>query len=83
MPSQSPLGWVRNVVNRIVNEPANAARHQPQPSRPAACTAPQTCLRHGGMHSANRKNVPITKTVMNVVSLVANDSATKSPISAG
>ena len=61
----------------IVNEPANAARHQPQPSSPALVTAPQTCLRHGGMQSANRKNVPITKTVMNVVSLVANDNETK------
>src|SRR4051794_3491348 len=83
MPSQSPPGWVRKVVKRIVKSAAKHARNQPQPSQPADFTGPQTCLRHGGRASANRKNEPITKTVMNVVSFVAKESASSPPMIAG
>src|SRR3954469_25687646 len=74
---------MRNVVKRIVNVPAKAASAQPQPSQPARATGPQTWLRVAGMASATRKNERITKTVMNVVSLVGKESARNNPISAG
>ena len=70
-------------MKKSVKSPAKAARNQPQPSQPAAVTGPQTCGRHSGIASATRKNEPITKTVMNVVSLVANEAARQRPISAG
>ena len=87
-----PSGWVRKVVNRIVKIPAkSAAKHQPQPSQPAfpiGCQIRErwsslTMLRIASRMSAKMKNKPITKTVMNVVSLVAKLSATQAPIHAG
>ena len=83
MPSQSPLGCVRKVVKSSVKVPAKAASAQPQPSQPAARIGPQTCSRVAGSASAMMKNSPITKTVMNVVSLVANESASSPPMTAG
>ena len=76
MPSQSPPGCVRNVVKRSVKSPANGGE-RPAPALPAggAHRAPDLRRASAGMRAARRrKNEPITKTVMNVVSLVANDA---------
>ena len=70
-------------MNRTVNTPANAASAQPHASSPTLLIGFQTSGRVGGAISAARKNPPITATVMNVDSLVANDSASSAPISAG
>ncbi len=82
MPSQSPPGWVRNVVKSTVNVPTNAAKPQPQASMPTARTGRSTCSRWR-VSRTTMKNVPATKHVMNVVSLVAKLIASSAPISAG
>ena len=61
-------------MNRTVKTPANAASAQPQAVQAdAAAPGRTTAARAVGaaIASAARKNVPITKTVMNVDSLVA------------
>ena len=61
----------------------NAASAQPHAAHPTRVTGPSTARRVGRRASASRKKEPITKTVMNVDSLVANDSASSAPMTAG
>ena len=70
-------------MNSTIKTPAKAARNHPQPSQPARLSAPTSCSRHGGTANENRKNDPITNTVMNVVSLVVNEIARTAPMIAG
>ena len=70
-------------MNNSAKTPANAARNQPQPSQPARLSAPTSWVRQGGTANENKKNEPITNTVMNVVSLVAKDVARIAPMIAG
>jgi hypothetical protein len=74
---------VRKVVNKSVKTSANVAKNHPHASSPTPRTGSQTSGRERAQASAARKNVPITKTVMNVDSFVANESASSPPISAG
>ena len=79
MPSQSPPGCVRKVVKSSVKMPGEGGQ-EPAPALPAGGRHRPPDLRgaSAGIASATRKNEPITKTVMNVVSLVANDGARQS-----
>ena len=88
-PSQSPPGFVRKTVNST-REDGDEGRERPGPRLPA--DAPRRRATTGASRnpctractaSATRKNVPATKTVMNVVSFVAKLSASSAPISAG
>ncbi len=70
-------------MNSSVNVSANAATNQPQPSQPGTVSARMICARQDGTAKQKMKNVPITNSEMNIVSLVANSSAIRMPISAG
>ena len=75
-------------MNSTVKTSANAARnhaHASQPTLTQACTI-GACRKPAARDcaiSATPRNVPNTKTEMNVVSLVAKLSASSAPISAG
>ena len=83
MPSHSPPGWVRKTVNstaKTIQNTASAYAHGSQPTlRTARTTSPsrQPPARRPCTTTAPAKNVKRMKPVMNVDSLVANDSASR------
>ena len=70
---------------KTARKAASAHAHASQPTDLMArttCPSRNPCTRVCSA-IATRKNVPATKTVMNVVSFVAKESASRAPISAG